>query len=331
MSVVVSKDQPVAAEDSRIRRLLLLIAHHRMISVAAFLLVLPLVMPYTSLAINVMILGLYAVGFNLMFGYAGALSFGHAAFLGMGAYGCGVAFAKFGIPWLPSIAIGIVIATALAFVIGYLATRTRGIYFAMVTLALSQLVYYAVFQARELTGGDDGLRGVNLSKINLLGMELDFLNPIVRYYVIAVFVLISLWILSRILMSPFGAVLEGQRENEQRARASGYDVPRVRLLAFTLSGSICGLAGTLYALHLSVVPIETLHYTMSGQAVMMAILGGMGTFFGPFVGAAAFLLIEDLASLWTVHWQLFVGAIFIIFVLFFPKGIWGSLLEKLRL
>lgn len=331
MSAIDTNDRPAIVTDSPMRRLLLLIARHRMISVAGLLLVLPLVMPYTSLAINVMILGLYAVGFNLMFGYAGALSFGHAAFLGMGAYGCGIAFAKFGIPWLPSIAIGVVIATILAFLIGCLAIRTRGIYFAMVTLALSQLVYYAVFQARALTGGDDGLRGVNLSKINLLGIELNFLNPIVRYYVIAVFVLFSLWVLSRILMSPFGAVLEGQRENESRARASGYNISRVRLLAFTLSGAFCGLAGSLYALHLSIVPIETLHYTMSGLAVMMAILGGMGTFFGPFVGAAAILLIEDLASLWTVHWQLFVGAIFIVFVLFFPKGIWGSLLEKLRL
>lgn len=215
----------------------------------------------------------------------------------MGAYGCGIAFAKFGIHWLPSIAIGVVVATVLALVIGYLAIRTRGIYFAMVTLALSQLVYYAVFQARELTGGDDGLRGVNLSKINLLGWELNFLNPVVRYYVIAVFVLFALWVLSRVLSSPFGAVLEGQRENEQRARASGYNISRVRLIAFTLSGSICGLAGALYALHLSIVPIETLHYTMSGLAVMMAILGGMGTFFGPFIGAAAILLIEDLVSL----------------------------------
>lgn len=324
--------EPVkVAEESVFRRVLLLIARHRMLSVTVLLLVFPLFMPYTSLAINILVLGLYAVGFNLMFGYAGALSFGHAAFLGMGAYGCGIAFVKFGIPWLPSIGIGVLVATALAFVMGYLAIRTRGIYFAMVTLALSQLVYYTVFQARTWTGGDDGLRGVNLAKINLVGFEFNFLNPTVRYYVIGAFVLFALWLLSRILESPFGAVLEGLRENEARARACGYDVSRARLIAFTLSGMFCGLAGALYALHLSIVPIETLHYTMSGLAVMMAILGGMGTFFGPFVGAATILLIEDLVSLWTVHWQLFVGAIFIVFVLFFPKGIWGSLLERLRL
>jgi branched-chain amino acid transport system permease protein len=200
----------------------------------------------------------------------------------------------------------------------------------MVTLALSQLVYYGVFQARDLTGGDDGLRGVNLSTIGLFGWQLDFLDPTTRYYVIAAFVIASLWALSRILDSPFGAVLEAIRENEARARACGYDVRATRLIAFTLSGLFCGLAGTLYALHLSIVPIEILHYATSGQAVMMALLGGMGTFFGPFVGAAAFLLIEDLVTLWTTHWQLFVGLIFITFVLFFPKGIWGSLLERLE-
>jgi branched-chain amino acid transport system permease protein len=306
------------------------VSEHRVLAVSLFLLLFPWLMPYKSLAINILVLGLYAVGFNLIFGYAGALSFGHAAFFGIGAYGCGIAFARYGIPWFIAIAIGTVLATLLAVAIGYLAIRTRGIYFAMVTLALSQLVYYAVFQARELTGGDDGLRGVNLSSIGLFGWELDFLDPTVRYYVVAAFVIASLWALSRILDSPFGAVLEAIRENEARARACGYDVRATRLIAFTLSGMFCGLAGTLYALHLSIVPIEILHYTHSGQAVMMALLGGMGTFFGPFVGAAAFLLIEDLVTLWTTHWQLVVGAIFIAFVLFFPKGIWGSLLERLE-
>lgn len=305
------------------------LGRHRVLAVTVFLLLFPWLMPYKSLAINILVLGLYAVGFNLMFGYAGSLSFGHAAFLGMGAYGCGIAIVRFGVPWFGAIAIGVVLATLLALLMGYLVTRTRGIYFAMVTLALSQLVYYAVFQARDLTGGDDGLRGVNIATIGLFGLEFDFLNPTVRYYVIAAFVIASLWLLSRILDSPFGAVLEAIRENEARARACGYDIARTRLIAFTLSGAFCGLAGTLYALHLSIVPIEILHYTTSGQAVIMALLGGMGTFFGPFVGAAALLLIEDLVTLWTVHWQLVVGIVFMAFVLFFPRGIWGTLVERL--
>jgi branched-chain amino acid transport system permease protein len=120
-------------------------------------------------------------------------------------------------------------------------------------------------------------------------------------------------------------VIEAVRENDERARASGYNAGMVRLLTFTLSGAFCGLAGSLYALHLSTVPIEIMHYETSGLAVMMCLLGGMGTFFGPFVGAAVFLILENLVSLWTVHWQLVVGAIFVVCVLFFPRGIWGTL------
>jgi branched-chain amino acid transport system permease protein len=138
---------------------------------------------------------------------------------------------------------------------------------------------------------------------------------------------LALWLLSRILASPFGAVMEAVRENEARARACGYDTTRTRLLAFVLSGAFCGLAGALSALHLSIVPIESMAIETSGVAVIMCLLGGMGTFFGPFVGAAVFLLLESLVSVWTVHWQLVVGAVFVLCVLFFPRGIWGSLLH----
>jgi branched-chain amino acid transport system permease protein len=137
-------------------------------------------------------------------------------------------------------------------------------------------------------------------------------------------------VLSRILASPFGAVIEAVRENEARAKASGYDVTATRLITFILSGGFCGLAGALQALHLSIVPIEILHYDTSGIVVMIALLGGMGTFFGPMIGAAAFLLLENLVSLWTVHWQLIVGAVFMICVLFFPAGIWGTLIQRVK-
>ena len=140
----------------------------------------------------------------------------------------------------------------------------------------------------------------------------------------------ALFVLSRILASPFGAVIEAVRENEARARASGYNVTLTRLITFILSGAFCGLAGALMALHLSIVPIEILHIETSGMVVMMSLLGGMGTFFGPFVGAAVFLLLENLVSLWTVHWQLIVGAVFMICVLFFPAGIWGTILKRIN-
>lgn len=294
------------------------------------LIVFPWLAPYEALAINILIFGLFAVGFNLIFGYAGMLSFGHAAFFGLGAYGCGVAIAGFGVHWLPALLIGIVLSGLGAAIIGGLAIRTRGIYFAMVTLALSQVVYYGAYQWVSLTGGENGLRGVRVPIVDLGFVRLNLLDPLDKYYFILFFVAVALALFSRILNSPFGAVLEAVRENEQRARACGYDVTRTRWLAMTLSGCFSGLAGALYAIHLSVVPIETLHYFTSATVVMMTLLGGMGTFFGPFLGAFAYLMLEDVITLITVHWQLFVGALFIILILFFPRGIWGSLLVWMR-
>jgi branched-chain amino acid transport system permease protein len=301
---------------------------YRVLLVSIAILVFPLAVPSTALAVIILIYGLYALGFNLVFGYLGLLSFGHAALLGAGAYLCGIAIVHFGAPWYAAIAVGTLSGIVTAAAIGALATRTRGIYFAMVTLALSQCVYYIFYQAVDWTGGENGLRGINVREISVFGLQLDFIDPMSRYYVVAGFVILALIVLSRILASPFGAVIEAVRENDQRARASGYNVTLVRLITFTLSGAFCGLAGALYALHLSTVPIEIMHYETSGLAVMMCLLGGMGTFFGPFVGAAVFLLLENLVSLWTVHWQLVVGAIFIICVLFFPRGIWGTLTRR---
>ena len=174
---------------------------------------------------------------------------------------------------------------------------------------------------------ENGLRGFTVSKINLLGWQIDFLNPLNKFYIVLAFAALALWLASRVLNSTFGAAIEAIRESEGRARACGYDIERSKLLAFVLSGAICGLAGGLLALHLSIVPLDTLHYQTSGLVVMMTLLGGKGSFFGPFIGALAFLLMEDLISLWTSHWQLFVGAIFILFVLYMPKGIWGAIVR----
>lgn len=287
---------------------------------------LPWILPSKALAVNVLIYGLLAVGYNLLFGYTGLLSFGHAAFFGAGAYVTGIAIGQFGLPWFAAVALGIVAGGALAVVIGLMSIRTRGIYFSMVTLALSQLVYYTALQASSWTGGENGLRGFTVSKISLLGVTVDFLDPVAKYYVLMIFAALALWLVSRILNSPFGAAIEAIRENETRARACGYDVERTKLLSFTLSGLICALAGTMSALHLAIVPLDTLHYHTSGMIVMMTLLGGAGSFFGPFVGALAFLLMEDVISLWTSHWQIVVGAVFILFVLFLPKGIWGTAL-----
>ena len=300
---------------------------HRMAATLLFLMVFPFLMPYETLAINILIFGLYAVGFNLLFGYTGMLSFGHAAFLGVGSYLAGIAVVHAGWPWWAAIGVGVAASCFAGLVIGYLAIRTRGIYFSMVTLALAQIVYYGFYKAERWTGGENGLRGVRVEAITLPGISIDFLNPLNKYYVILVFVALALWLVSRLLDSPFGAVIEAIRENEKRAAACGYDVARSKLLVFVVSAGICGLAGALRALHLSIVPIDSLHYLQSGQAVMMCLLGGMGTFLGPFIGAAVFLYLEDVVTNITRYWMGVVGIIFMVFVLFFPKGVWGTALD----
>ena len=214
---------------------------------------------------------------------------------------------------------------------GFLAIRTKGIYFSMVTLALGQIIYYIFYKAEHLTGGENGLRGVKVSEFKVLGLTIDFLNPLIKYYVILFFVVLTLWLISRILNSPLGAVMRAVRENEKRASACGFDVQRTKLLVFVLSAAICGLAGSLRALHLSIVPIDSLHYLQSGQAVVMSILGGMGTFFGPFIGAITLYYLEDVITTYTKHWMAVIGLIFMFFVLFFPQGIWGTILSKLNL
>lgn len=293
--------------------------------------VFPFIMPYEALAINILIFGLFAMGFNLLFGYMGLLSFGHAAFLGIGSYLTGIGIVHYGMSWGTAILVGVIGAAIGGLIMGFLAIRTRGIYFSMVTLALGQIVFYGFYKAESLTGGENGLRGVRVDSFNIFGIPVDFLNPLVKYYIILFFVVIAIWLISRILSSPLGAVMEAIRENEKRAAACGFDVARTKLLVFVLSAAICGLAGSLRALHLSIVPIDSLHYLQSGQAVMMSILGGMGTFFGPFVGAAVMLYLEDVVTTLTKHWMAVIGLIFMFFVLFFPKGIWGTILSKLNL
>lgn len=306
------------------------VERHRVLATILALAVFPLLMPFHALATNILLFGLFAAGYNLTFGYTGKLSFGHAAFYGTGAYACGILIAQYGAHWSLAIAAGVVLGGLTALVMGLLAIRTRGIYFAMVTLALAQCVYFIGFHATSLTGGDNGLRGVNVPAIDIGPIRVDLLQPFTRYYFMLAFVALAVWLLSRILNSPFGAVLEAIRENEQRARASGFNIERAKLLSFVLSGLFCGLAGALTAINLSTVGIDIISYHTSGQVMMVTLLGGMGTFFGPFVGAGTFLAMEHVVTAFTERWQLIVGLMFMGLVLFFPKGIWGTILEWVK-
>lgn len=306
------------------------VQRHRVLATLLALAVFPLLMPFHALATNILLFGLFAAGYNLTFGYTGKLSFGHAAFYGTGAYACGILIAQYQVNWFFAIAVGVAMGGLTALLMGLLAIRTRGIYFAMVTLALAQCVYFIAFHATALTGGDNGLRGVNVPAIVLGPLTIDLLKPFARYYFMLCFVGVAVWLLSRILNSPFGAVLEAIRENEQRARASGFNIERAKLLSFVLSGGFCGLAGALSAINLSTVGIDILSYHASGQVMMVTLLGGMGTFFGPFVGAGTFLAMEHVVTAFTERWQLIVGLMFMGLVLFFPKGIWGTILDWVK-
>ncbi len=304
---------------------------HRSLLASLFVLVFPLIMPFTALAVNILIYGLYALGFNLLFGYLGLLSFGHAALFGTGAYLCGIAIVHFALPWYAAIAIGVVGGALMAAAIGVLAIRTRGIYFAMVTMALSQCVYYLFYQAVDWTGGENGLRGINVREINIFGLKFDFIDPMTRYYVVAAFVILAFFVLSRILASPFGAVIEAVRENEARARASGYNVMLTRLghvhsVGRVLRSRRC--AGCVASLHRS----DRDHALRDlGHGRDDVTVGWHGNVLRSVRRrGSVFLLLENLVSLWTVHWQLIVGAIFVICVLFFPAGIWGTILKRMK-
>ena len=286
----------------------------------------PWVVPYKSLATQVLIYGLFALGFNLLYGYTGLLSFGSAAYWGLGAYGTGIALAKLKITSLwAALGLGLGAALVGGALFGFFCLRRRGIYFAMLTLAFAQLLYFVGFHLADLTGGDDGLRGITVPALTLPGVSIPLNRSVVFYYFTLVIVGVAVAALKRILDSPFGAVLQAIRENADRATACGYDISRVKHLSFVFYALFAGLAGSLDALRLTVVPIESLHWSTSGQVVIMTLLGGAGTFFGPFVGAAAFLVLEDSISVVTESWPLVIGAVFMVFVLFLPKGIWGTL------
>jgi branched-chain amino acid transport system permease protein len=295
-----------------------------------FFVIFPFIVPYKALATQIIIWGLFALGYNVCLGYTGMLSFGHAAFFGAGAYATGLVLLRLSQNIWFGLLCGLFMGGAMAFILGYMAIKRRGIYFAMLTLAFAQLIYFIAFQWANLTGGDNGLRNIPALPLSLFGLSIDIHSPLRFYFFVLIFVALSLLALNRILQSPFGHVLKAVRENDQRAKSCGYETSNVRWLAFIISGAISGLAGGLYALYLHFVGIESLYWTTSGQVVMMTLLGGMGSFIGPFIGAGVFLYLEDVLSTLTEHWMFFLGGIFILCVLFFPTGIWGTIQEVIK-
>jgi branched-chain amino acid transport system permease protein len=303
------------------------VTKYPLVFIFLFFFIFPFIVPYKALATQIIIWGLFALGFNVCLGYTGMLSFGHAAYFGVGAYTSGILLIRFWENIWFSLLGALVMGALLALVLGYLCIKRRGIYFAMLTLAFAQLVYFVAFQWVDLTGGDNGLRNIPAVPLGFFGLSIDIYTPLRFYFFVLFFVFLSLLALNRVLESPFGHVLQAVRENEHRAKSCGYETTNVRWLAFILSGAISGLAGGLYALYLHFVGIENMYYTTSGQVIMMTLLGGMGSFIGPFIGAGVFLYLEDVLSAITPNWMIFLGVIFVLCVLFFPSGIWGTIKE----
>ena len=284
---------------------------------------------YTALGTRVLVLALAAMSVNFLLGFTGVLSFGHAAYFGLGAYGAGFAL-KFLAPSTPlAIVCGMMLGGLVGAALGWVIAHRRGVYFAMVTIAIGQVFYYIAFQWSSLTGGDDGLRGFSRQPLDFGSFKLDILSDAdaFYYFVLVCFALIVA-IMGFILRSPFGRTLIAIRENERRARFLGIPVDRHIWLAFTLSCFFMGFAGALYALVNNFADPRGLHYSQSGDFVMMAVMGGMRNFWGPLLGAAVFVVLQDYLSSVTVNWMSGVGALFVLIVLFFPRGLLGFVKRK---
>jgi branched-chain amino acid transport system permease protein len=292
---------------------------------------------YPVFLMKLLCFGLFACAFNLLIGYTGLLSFGHAAFFGGAGYVAGHALTALGLPFEAGILLGVLAASVLGLVMGSLAIRRQGIYFAMITLALAQMVYFGALRA-PFTHGEDGLQGVPRGR--LLGL-LDLGKDLTMYYVVLALFVAGFALIVRIVHSPFGQVLKAIKENEPRAISLGYDVDRYKLLAFVLSAALAGLAGALKTVVLGFETLTDVHWTMSGLVILMTLVGGMGTLAGPVLGAFLVVALENklgdlgnfLAEATQVEWfsslgesvGIVTGLIFVACVLLFRRGIVGEI------
>ncbi|MEG0149323.1 MAG: branched-chain amino acid ABC transporter permease [Comamonas sp.] len=302
----------------------------------------PFMGAYPVFVMKLMCFALFASAFNLLLGYTGLLSFGHAAFLGGAAYIAGYSIKAWGVTPEIGMLLGTVFGGLLGLVFGWLAIRRQGIYFSMITLALAQMLFFVALQAK-FTGGEDGLQGVPRGK--LFGL-IDLSSDLVMYYVALAVVTVAFMLIVRTIHSPFGQVLKAIKENEPRAISLGYDVNRFKLLAFVISAALTGLAGSLKTVVLGFATLSDVHWTTSGHVILMTLMGGLGTLSGPILGSAVVVALENkigefgsfLARLSGVEWfgtlgesvTIVTGLIFVLCVLLFRKGIMGELIAWLE-
>ena len=290
---------------------------------------LPAIGGYSELGSRVVVLGLAAMSLNFLLGYTGVLSFGHAAYFGLGAYGAAMTI-RYLVPSTGlSLVVGILTGTIAAAIIGPLIIRLRGVYFAMVTIAFGQVFYFIAFRWNSVTGGDDGLTGWTRLPLHLGFVTIDILHkPVAFYYLILAVFAVAVGVMAWLLRSPFGRTLIAIRENERRARFLGISVDQHIWFSWVISCGFVSLAGALYALLNNFVDPRALYWTQSGDFVIMVVLGGMRSFWGPLLGAAIFVVLQDYLSSETENWMSFIGLFFVLVVLFFPRGILGIIRRK---
>ena len=281
---------------------------------------------YPIFLMKVLSFALFACAFNLLIGFTGLLSFGHAMFFGGAAYLCAYAAKAWGLTPELAVLFGTVGAAILGYFVGWLAVRRQGIYFAMVSLALSQMVYFICVQA-PFTGAEDGLQNVPRGKLFGLFSLAD--DTAMYYFVLAVFIF-GFWLIYRTIHSPFGQVLKSIRENEARALSLGYDVDKYKLVAFVISAALAGMAGALKSLSLGLATLTDVTWQMSGEVVLMTLLGGMGTILGPVVGAASIIAMQNYLASFGSWVTIIMGIIFVVCVLVFRRGIVGEIAHRLK-
>jgi len=281
---------------------------------------------YTELATRIVVMGLAAMSLNFLLGFTGVLSFGHAAYFGLGAYGTAMAIKYWGVGSIPAVGLGVIVATIAAMIIGALIIKLRGVYFAMVTIAFGQVFYFIAFRWNAVTGGDDGLTGWRRLPINFGFAELDIVqnDRAFYYFALAIFA-VCVAAMAVLLNSPFGRSLIAIRENERRARFLGVPIEFHVWLSFVISCLFVSAAGGLYALLNNFIDPRALRVDLSGNLVIMAVLGGMRSFWGPLIGAAIFVALQDYVSSQTQNWMSVIGLVFVLVVRFFPRGVLGML------
>jgi branched-chain amino acid transport system permease protein len=270
-----------------------------------------------AIATEIWIFAIFGLGLNLLMGYTGLLSFGQATFFGSAAYVAGYLLKYYGIGIVPALAIGVVVGAASAAAVGYLCVQRSGLYFIMLTFALNQMFYFTAYQWTTVTGGEDGMPGI--PRPNVLGLDIH--GPLAYYTTVSALFVVSLWVMKRIVDSPLGKILQAIRENEPRAEALGYDVRRMKLLAFVVGGAFAGLAGVLYAMLFGIVPLEAIGFVFSGNVVFATLIGGSGSLYGPVIGSFVFIWLSESVSAMWARWPLLLGVAFVIVVLFFRGGV----------